>query len=573
MRLSSKSLPAILVASMIMTACNPLGKMSKRASEVNYTVTPNPMEMHADSVSIEINGSFPTRFFHKKVAVDVVPVLKYGGKETKFETLTLAGELSEVEGQKINYEQGGSFKYNAQVPYEAGMERAVLELEATGKYKTATKAFDGVKIADGTNVNPLLLQEDDKPMLGKDNFQKVVPVSNYAEIHYLINRSQVRPGELRDEDMKAMKAWIENGVAEEYTFKSVQLEAYASPDGEITLNENLANERAESAAKAMKNMLKRAKAPAGQDDSFYGKNGKGEDWAGFKKAMEASDIKDKNLILRVLEMYNEPMKREEEIKNLAATYVEVAEKILPTLRRSQITINAEEKSKTDEEIASLADSAPDSLKVEELLYAATLTDDINKKLTIYQSCSKVYPEDWRGPNNVGYIYVMQNKVNEAKAEFDKAATLNVNSAVINNNLGVIERINGNLDKAIEYFESAEGAGNEVSQNLGMIYVKKGDYDKSNQYYQSTKSFNAALSKLLSGDPDGAAAMINEIEDKDAAHASYLKAIVNARNKNKDSMISNLKAATGKDASYKAKAKDDIEFRDYENDAEFQAAVN
>lgn len=563
----------VLAIAVGMMACNPLNKMAKRSKEVNYTVVPNPLEMHADSVAIDIQGSIPAKFFNKKVSVEITPILEYNGKEKEFKSITLSGEASEVEGTKISYTNGGSFSHKSQIPYEDGMQVAVLKVKAVGKFKEASKAFEGVKIAEGTNITPYLLRDDDKPLLGEDNFKKVVPVNNYSEIHYLINSPVVRGTELTQDDISALKDFIKTGVEKEYVWKNVTVDAYASPDGEITLNENLANQRAASAAREVSSMLRRSRVEAAKSDNFYVKNGKGEDWAGFKTAMEASEIKDKNLILRVLEMYNDPKKREEEIKNLAATFVEVADRILPQLRRSQITLNAELKSRTDGEIKALADSAPDQLTVEELLYAATMTNDLNAKLDIYQKAATHYPEDWRGPNNIGFIYVMQNKMNEAKAQFDKAAGLNVNNAVVNNNLGVCARKAGNIEKALEYYESAEGKANEVSENIGLIYVKKGDYEKANQYYKSSSSFNAALAKLLADDVDASARMLNEIEAKDAAYTRYLKAIIEARNNNKDAMLKNLKAAVDMEGMYKKKAKEDIEFIKYRDDSEFQAAVN
>ena len=568
-----KSASLILAVSMAVVACNPLSKMAKRASEVNYSVVPNPMEMHADSIEIEVKGSFPTKYFNKKVSANIIPVMKYGDKEKEFKSFTLSGELSEVDGTKIKYEEGGSFTHTARIPYEDGMHKAELHLKVEGAYKSAKKILNSDKVADGTNITPKLVRNEDKPILGKDNFQRDVPVNYSADIHYLVNRSEVRSTELREDDIKGLKDFIKKGVEEEHIWKNVQVQAYASPDGEISLNENLANQRAASASKAVKGELRRNKIDEAKNESFYNNVGKGEDWDGFKTAMEASQIQDKNLILRVLEMYSDLSKREEEIKNLAATYVEVADKILPQLRRSQITLNAVLKSKTDAEISALASSAPDSLKIEELLYAATLTNDMNQKLAIYQSVSKVYPEDWRGPNNVGYIFVMQNKLNEAKAEFEKASKLNINNAAVNNNLGVIERLNGNVDKALEYYKSAEGTAPEVSENLGLVHIIKGKYDEAASYYNSTKTFNASLAKLLNGQIDDAAKILNETEDKDAAHSAYLRAIIEARNNNNDSMISNLKAAVAGDASMKAKAKDDVEFIKFWNNSDFQAVVN
>ena len=256
------------------------------------------------------------------------------------------------------------------------------------------------------------------------------------------NSSQVRSSEYNDEDYKAFREFLKEGSTKGWAFKGVKVAAYASPDGEISKNDNLANERAESAKKALDTYFKKNKIEAAKADGFYTLEGKGEDWEGFKTKMQASDIKDKELILRVLQMTSDLDKREQEIKNLAATYTEVAEKVLPELRWSAFTVMAEEQSRTDEEISKLVKSSPDSLSVEEILYAATLVEDLNDKLSIYNSAKKVYPNDWRGHNNAGYIMLLQNKANEAKTEFEAALNAENGNKVASNNLAICHKLSG-----------------------------------------------------------------------------------------------------------------------------------
>jgi tetratricopeptide (TPR) repeat protein len=568
---NSKLLSLVAVASIVLMACNPLNKMIKRQGEVNYELAPNPVEMHADSIAITFTGSFPEKYFNKKVSATITPVLVYGENSESFESLKLKGEVSEAEGTTIKYESGGSFSHTAAIPYKEGMEDAIVELRISGEYKTKTKDLDPRKVADGTIITPKLLMSSDKAIAATDKFVKFTLEDNNVEIHYLVSNSTVRGSELADDDIKELKAklkgWNEDVKME---FNGLSISAYASPEGELSKNENLANERAASAAKAIESLLKRAKVEI--PEGFSTPVGKGEDWNGFKTMMQASDITDKELIIRVLETYTDGTKREEEIKNLAATYVEVNKKVLPLLRRSQCNLVMKHHNLTDDEIKALVDTKIDSLDVEQMLYAATLYDDVAKKESIYKSVSSIHSSDWRGPNNVGFIYVSQNKLADAKSEFDKANGLSANNPIIQNNLGVIARLNGDLAGAMEYYNNASGAGKEVAQNKGIINIIQGDYTAAKSNYSGVNSFNAALANLLSGD-NSIGAVIDGSDDKDEALSYYLKAVAGARAGDNDMMINNLKTAISKDASLKAKAKTDAEFIKSRDNADFQSAVN
>ena len=569
-----KSFAVIGLAAVTTVACNPLNNMTKRASEVSYTVTPNPLEMHGDSVEINIAGTIPPRFFNKKVSVEITPMIYYEGGDKNLDKIVLAGEDSEVDGQKIAYEKGGSFSYTDKVAYVTGMDVATLNASAAGKYKGKEKAFEPVQIATGTVITPMSAMDDDKVILGADKFTKTTTMNAAAVINYEKNKSYVRSSELSDEDVKTMKAWAAKMAKNPmFVFKGTDVTAYASPEGEISLNANLADQRANTGASAVNSILRSAKVKAASDKDFFMKNGKGEDWDGFKAAMQASDIKDKDLILRVLSMYEDNTKREEEIRNLAATFEVIQEKILPSLRRSEVNLKGEMTSFSDEKIKDFATSNPDTLSAEELLYAATMFDDMQKKMDIYTTFTKQFPNDWRGPNNVGYIQSMQNSMADAKANFDKANSLSPNNPVVNNNLGVYERAMGNTDKAMEYYAAANGAGPEVGANMGYLQMWMGDYSTAVTSYGSTKSYNAALSQTLNGDYETAMQTIDGSSTASSAESLYLKAIIGARKGDKNVMVSNLKASVAANGDMKARAKKDAEFTKYKDDSEFQAAVN
>lgn len=561
------------IALVAATGCNPLNKMNKKHGIVKYTVTPDPLEMHGDSVSIDVSGRYPAKFFHKKAVANVKPVMTdmNGNVVKEFEVIRLIGEAAEGEGTKIA-KAGGSFSVSNKVPYEPSMENVKLELRVTAGFKTKTKEFDPVTIGHGTVTTPKWVQSDDMPILGKDQFTKVSPRSITAEINYDIQSSYVKPQELRQDDIKAVDAFMKKGIEYEYTWKNVSIVSYASPDGETALNENLAGDRANTASSAIKGLFSRNKIKAGSADELYKKSPKGEDWMGFKGAMEKSDIEDKDMILRILGMYSDDKKREEEIKNLAATYKVIAEEILPPLRRSVITVNAEEEAKTDDELKQIVKENPSELTAEEILYTATLYNDLNEKLEVYKACAEVHPADWRGHNNIGYIHILQNKVSEGKAHFEKAEKASSGEKIVMNNLGVVARLMDDRKAAADYYEKAKGAGSEVNYNIGILNIMDGKYEDAVSNMGNYNTFNATLAKTLNGSSEAALNTLEASDAKATAEGYYLKAIIGARTSNAEMVMQNLKAAIEKDSSLKEKAGRDAEFLSFREDATFKSMV-
>ncbi|HRG53437.1 MAG TPA: hypothetical protein PLL00_11425, partial [Bacteroidia bacterium] len=317
MKKQSIQILGVTLVAVGLTACSGLGKLVKNADKITYKVTPDPMEMHGDSVGISITGTYPPKIFPKKATVTVIPVIKYNGGEKELKPVVLIGEKVEGTGQKIANAKGGSFSYTSdKVAYVPEMRVATLEIKSDGKVKKKQKNLPNKKVADGTVVTPLLVKNDEKPILGKDNFQKTIPLTKTGQIFYVINQSQVRSSELNSEEVKSFKQFVADGVGKQFEFKGVNVSAYASPDGELTINENLAENRAKSATAALEGMFKdkKAKVEAAANPGFFNKVTTAEDWEGFKKAMEASSIADKDLILRVLTMYPDGETREKEIK-------------------------------------------------------------------------------------------------------------------------------------------------------------------------------------------------------------------------------------------------------------------
>ena len=407
---------------------------------------------------------------------------------------------------------------------------------------------------------------------GDDNFQRTIPEEKMADIFLLIQQANIRGTELRKEEIAMLKDFIKEAqAAENREFKGVDISAYASPDGPTDLNTKLATSREKVAKNYLARELKKAKVEGAKEEAFFNLKNTPEDWEGFKALMEKSNIQDKELILRVLSMYSDPEVREREIKNMSETFEVIADDILPKLRRSKMTVNVDVIGKTDEQISELALSTPDSLNIEELLYAATLTENVDEQLAIYKAAANKYPKCWRAQNNVGVASYQKGDLAAAKTAFEKANSVKGGVAEVQNNLGVVALREGDLAKAEEFFGAAAGAGAELDNNLGIVAIHKGDYDAAVRYFGNSTACNAGLAKILAGKYDAALSTLNA-NTLENGFKYYLKAIVGARTGENDLLFDNLRKATELDAKYKAYAVKDLEFGKFFEDATFKSIV-
>lgn len=562
-----KSLAVVALGAIVLASCGGLGKMSKYVETVTYDLTPNPLIVQGDSITITINGKFPGKYFDKKAEVTLTPTLFHGESESSFKSESFQGEDAAGNETAVSYEEGLTFTYTDKIAYNKAMDISDVKIKIEGKRGSKVLEFPAFAIGKGVITTPYLLENDDKATVAKDNFKRVTSHDQKSTINYLVNSSAVRSAELRDADIKELNTFIKDASKDEaIAMKSLSVLAYASPEGEISKNENLAHQRAASASKVVANQLKRNKTKAGE--GFYNEIPKGEDWIGFKELMQNSKIKDKELILRILEMQKDLTTREKEIRNLAATFVAIEKEILPKLRRSQMTLNYEITGKSDEEISNLAKTDASKLNAEELLYAATLTEDLDAQMAIYKKAEAQFAADYRGSNNVGLVLLKQNKLDEAKAQFEKSMAIQ-ESAEAHNNMGIVARLKGDRSAAAEHFKKS---GNEdATYNLGLAQVQMGDYRSAVNNFGGAQTLNAALAYALNGNGSQALKIVEKAE-KESANDFYVAAVISARTNNADQMVKMLKAAIAKDASLKTKAMNDLEFRDFLTNEAFAALV-
>lgn len=574
-----KGTALVLVAATVITGCGGLGKMNKYANTITYTVDPNPLIVKGDTVHVNVNGNFPGKYFYKKAQAELTPTIVTGtegmvesngvwapknGSETPLKMVGFQGEKAAGNYTVIPYETGKSFSYSDKVAYAPAMEQSQLMLKILGKQGKKEKPFTPIKLADGVITTPYLMISDDKVIMAKDNFVRITNHSTSAKINYLVASETVRPTELKDQDLKDMAGFVKaNAKNERISFTGVTVDAYASPEGEIHMNDGLAEKRAKTAKTWVAGELSRNKMRKGMLDSLFTLNPRGEDWEGFRAATEASSFKDKDLVLRVMQMEPDVTKREAEIKNMAATYNELREDILPQLRRSEIKLNYDKVGYSDEELSQLSKTSPDSLNVEELLKAAANATDVNEQLRIYKECERVHATDYRAANNVGCIYYGQNKMAEAEAQFQKANSIQDNP-ISTNNLAAITRQKGDRKKAMEMLKKSTSAGPEVKYNMGLIDIQNGDYASANSNMSGTQDYNAALAKLLGGDAAGAQSIMQQSPEKDTAKGHYLMAIIGARQNNGELVRNELGMAVKEDPSLKDKAMKDLEFRAFKD---------
>jgi tetratricopeptide (TPR) repeat protein len=552
-------LTIIVVAAVFMSGCAGLTKMRDNSSTVTYQVKPNPLETHAGEVKVSGDVSFPEKYFNKKSVVVATPVLKYEGGQVEFPATTLQGEKVEANNKVIPY-AGGSYSFSGTIPYKPELLKSELVVNYSARIKEKDPVeFGSVKIADGVVATPTLVKVDPKTVMMSDNFKRIIPESYTADIHYVINKADVRKSELKAEDVVAFEQKLtEAKTTPNKQIKGAKISAYASPDGALELNEKLSANRETSAEKYFKKALKDKEITEAEAQGFLSMLTTPEDWEGFKTLMEKSSIQDKELILRVLSMYSDPVVREKEIKNISSAYKEIADDVLPQLRRSVMSVDVDVVGKSDEELLKLGLSDPLALNLEEILYSATLTGNLNEKAAIYKASTENFPQCIRAKVNLGHVYLQQGKVAEAKDCFVAAKAINDN-ATVKANLGAVALAEGDLKTAEELLTSAMSAGDAPSYNLGIIKVKQGDYAAAVNYFGNIPSFNAALAQLLNGGNDKAIATLNALGDVKDPWVYYLKAVASARGGVADGVVNNLRQAISLDAGVKAYAAKDAEF--------------
>jgi hypothetical protein len=561
----------LILAAAFLSSCSGLNKMKKEAGDIKYEVTPKVLEAHGGLVNVTVKGTFPEKYFNKKATITVTPVLTYAGGETAFDKVqVLQGE--KVQGNnKVITSTGGDFSYTSSIPYTEAMKMSELVLRTNATANKKSLDFEPIKLADGVIATSTLVQKHAKSISMKDNYVQITPEAKTADVNYAINQADIRNNELKGEDIKLLLDYlITAGSDSSRVARGVVVSSYASPDGEFDFNEKLAGKRGVAADKLIKkpfNFYEPAKA-----EGFFSSLTTAEDWEGFKTEVENSSIQDKDLILRVLSMYSDPVVREKEIKNMSSAYEALKTDILPKLRRSKMTVNVDVIGRTDEQILSQMRSDPKVLGLEEMLHAGALATDANEKLAFYQATAVANPKEIRAHNNVGVILLGQGKPDEALAAFDKAKAI-ANNDVVKNNTGFVYLVKGDLVKAEELFNSMTAATPESKWGLGVIAITKGEYDKAVNLFGTEPCFNLALAQVLKGDVNKAKATLDSMKEPCVdGKSDYLKAVVGARLDDKNYMLAGLKASVASKPEWKAYAKTDLEFAKFFADSAFMGLV-
>ena len=562
----TKKLYLPLLMAMVVALFSSCSKKMGPLSADYFTVTPQVLEAVGGKVPATINGKFPEKYFNKKAVVEVTPVLKWNGGEAKGQPATFQGEKVEGNNQSISYKMGGSYTMKTSFDYVPEMAKSELYLEFKATIGKKEVTIPAVKIADGVISTSELVNNtlgNANPALGEDAFQRIIKEKHDANIMFLIQQANIRSSELKT--AKEFNKEVANvNEAANKKISNIEVSAYASPDGGVSLNTTLAENREDNTTKMLSKDLKKAKIDAPIDAKYTA-----QDWEGFQELVSKSNIQDKELILRVIAMYQDPAQRESEIKNISAVYKELANTILPQLRRSRLTLNYEIIGKSDEEITKLASSNPSELNVEELLYAATLTSDPAKQEAIYTQATKQFPNDYRAYNNLGKLAYQAGNYDKAESYFKKAASVNATPEV-NMNLGLIALMKGDKATAEASFGKAAGT-KELGESMGNLYIAQGQYERAVNSFGDSKTNSAALAQILAKDYNKAKNTLANVERPDA-YTDYLMAVLGARTNNSSMVTSSLKSAVAKDSSLAKKAATDLEFAKYFTNADFMSIV-
>lgn len=547
---------AALGATLALSSC---GKKLGQFSSEYFSTNPNPLEVVGEKVPATVTGRIPAKFFVKNAEITVTPYLVYNGTETASVPYTFQGENVRGNSPVVSYDNGGTVTIPASYVYTPEMAKSELQLAFEVRQGNKQYVLPRVTVAKGVVATAALADAASvDPALAPDAFQRVINQKYAADIMFLINQANIRANQLNTDAMSELrKEIIDANAAANREIKELNIQSYASPDGSYDFNEKLAEKRESNTNDYITKQLKKDKIT---EFGELTKQFTAEDWAGFQELVSKSNIQDKDLILSVLSMYKDPEQREREIRNLSSVFEQLADQILPQLRYSRITASIDVIGKSDEEISRLAASNPGELTVDELLYAATLTNDPAAKTAIYDAAVRQYPNDYRTWNDLGMMQYTNGDYTAAKASFQKAASVNPKAGEPQMNLGLVELLNKNYDRANQLFGSAAGV-DELGGALGTYYLKKGDNAAAVRAFGDTKSNNAALAQILTKDYSKAKSTLASIANPDAT-TYYLMAVLGARTNNESMLTSNLRQAVRLNPAMAAQAAADLEFANF-----------
>ena len=537
---------------MLFSSCSKLGALSAD----NFTVTPNPLETQTGTVPATINGHFPEKYMKKKAVVTVIPELRYSnGQVVQGNTATFQGEKVNGNDQTISYKLGGNYTMKTNFAY-ADDNKAEMYLTFNARLGSKQVEIPAVKVADGVIATSELYKRtvtSAQAAISPDAYQRITKNKQEANIKFLIQQANLRKSELKNNSVQEFVKMLKkiNDDREGLNLDNVEVSAYASPDGGFSINDKLANQRQKVSEQYVNQELKKIKMNAYVDAKYTA-----QDWDGFQELVQASNIQDKDIILRVLSMYKDPQEREQQIKNISAAFRELADGILPELRRSRLTINYETIGRSDDQILDQIKTDATKLSIEELLYGANLKESTSEKEEVYKLATQIYPNDARAYNNIATLEYAKGNYNAAKDYIQKAQSVSANLPEAKANLGMLALKNGDIKTAEQYIASATDA-NGLAEVMGNLNLAKGNYAQAEQDFADIYSNSAALAQIMNKNYATADITLKYIKNPDAT-TEYLKAILYARMGNNNDASEALRNAISKDASFAKYAANDLE---------------
>ena len=544
----------ILAVVFALSSCS--SKLGSLSAD-NFNVTPNPLESRAGNVEATINGVFPEKYMKKKAVVTVTPELRFGnGLSAQGQPATFQGEKVLGNDQVISYKIGGNYTMKSNFKYIPEMQKSDLYMTFDAYVGKKKIDLPAVKVAEGVIATSELYKNTlsgSGAFIAPDTFQRVRAMRQEAQVRFLINQANLRKSELKNNSVAEFVSLLKkiNADKEGLNINNVEVLAYASPDGGVKFNDKLANKRQNVSVDYAKKQLKNTKVSADVTGKYTA-----QDWDGFQKLVASSNIQDKDVILRVLSMYQDPEQREQQIRNMSAGFRELADGILPELRRSRMIINYETIGRSDDQIQEQYNADATKLSVDELLYAASLEDNPDKQESVYKTTAKVYPNDYRAYNNIAAIEFEKGNIDKAKEYLSKAANINGKAAETNANMALVALQQGEVATAETYMSKADLSGG-YEKLIGSVALAKGDYISAERNLSGIDCNTTALAQILNKNYSGATATLNAIKNKDAM-TDYLQAVLSARQGNKNDAATFLKSAIQKDPSLASYANNDIE---------------
>lgn len=314
---------------------------------------------------------------------------------------------------------GQVIHYSQVVPYESWMDKGYL-MRTERLLGCAKSSMDSehdfgiwVETAPRPPAIPPVNYIAPKPIVKERDVSGKAYLDFHKAKHTIDPSYRNNPQEL----LRIMEIVNKTNLDKDIVLHGLYITGYASPEGNATYNQQLANRRANSLSEYVQRM-------SGIPVEKFTVQAIGEDWKGLREMVEAGDMIQRDKVLAIIDNDADLDRKEQQLKALGAPYHYLLSEVFPALRRVEYSISYTVKDYSLTEAQQLLNSDPSKLNSYELYLLAQLYEEGSEKWNeIIELTVSLYPDEPEANINAAAVYINQGEYEKARASLEKVKHL------------------------------------------------------------------------------------------------------------------------------------------------------